>query len=207
VTRNPSKRVPTRFRSWRKSELPVCEREYRDGDRMALAHAIAVCLKLGRAPPKWAADAYVAGYLDVMNYRADSWDHVFGPTTPKGKHVAVLRKQRRISFKVWSEVQQRHEAGAPLDDQLYEAVGQENGIGKTAVKEYFAAQKQAFERALPIIEREQSEAEKFSKDCNGQLEAAGRALEAGKPELARKLMNTVKRRLARYHGAGTPPKK
>ena len=142
-----------------------------------------------------------------MSFRADCWDHVFGPTTPKGKHVAALRKQRRMSFKIWSEVQRRHEAGAPLDDELYEAVGQENGIGKTAVRKYFAAQKQEFERALPIIQREQADAEKLSKDCNDQLEAARRALEAGKPELARKLMKTVKRRLARYHGTGTVPKK
>jgi hypothetical protein len=192
--------IPAFARSWRASELPACERDFRNGDRMALAHAIAICASASprRALPKWAALAFVAGYSGIIHYRSDSWESIFGPARPKGQHLAALRKESQKSLEVWSEIQLRHEAGTPIDDELFEAVGKKNGIGKTVVKEYFAAAKLAIERRSADNDRETIQVRNW---CENRLDAARRAIDDGKPESARKLLAAVDRRLTRFYGA------
>ena len=190
-------------RSWQAAELKACERDYRNGDRMALAHAVAVCATLRRALPKWAARAFVAGYSGIINYRSDSWDSIFGPAKPKGQHLTALRTQSQKSLNVWGQIQLRHEAGTPIDDELFEAVGKENGIGKTVAKRYYAAAKQAIETRSASNDRATIQIRNW---CESRLDAARRAVDEGKPESARKLMKAVERRLDRYYGVKTLPK-
>jgi len=192
-----SVQTPAAARSWLATELQACERDFLDGDRMALAHAIAVCATLGKTLPKWAARAYVAGYSAIIHYRSESWESIFGPTKPKGKHLAALRKQSEKSLSIWQEILRQHEAGTPIDDQLFEEVGRANGIGKTVAKSYFAAAKQVVEIRSTGNDRGATAIREW---CENRLDAARRAIDEGNAESARKVLASVRRRLAKFYG-------
>jgi hypothetical protein len=174
----------------------LCEIDYRKGDLFALAHAIAICANLGIALPAWATAAYVAGYKNVLNFHADSWDSIFGQAVPKGKHLGALRKRHRESFGVWLAIQRRHEKGEPIDDEMFAKVGSELGVGaETLVKSYYEAEKKHGDRILARLMDEALEREQMGTWGRQQLAAADRAIEADRPERARAIIDAVKKRL------------
>jgi hypothetical protein len=177
--------------------------EYRNGDRMALAHTIAVCGKLGIPLPEWAVAAFVAGYRDLLNYHPTSWENIFGPAIPKGQHLNALRKRHQKSFIVWLEVQHQHKTGRAIDDELFGEVGKKHGIGTTLAKEYYTDEKRAMRRIRDRLARVDKEVTAWSRE---RLEAADQALDAGRLELARKLFDGVKRRLDSHFGSNAQRK-
>jgi len=194
--RPKAKAVPIRRRSWRESELEQCEIDYRKGDLLSLAHAIAICANRGIALPEWAAAAYVCGYKNVLNLHADSWDSIFGPAVPKGKHLAALRKRHRESFGVWLAIQRRHENGEPIDDEMFAKVGRELKIGaETLVKSYYDGEKKHGDRILARLMDEALEREQMGTWGRQQLTEALAAIDARQPEKARAIMNAVEKRL------------
>jgi hypothetical protein len=107
------------------------------GNKMSLLAAIRICANHDLVMPEWVALAFIAGYDKVLNCRANSWDAVFGNPYSKGKHLAAMRKKRELSPAVWLAVNDARNQGATVDENLFEQVGKELGLGKTLAAEYY----------------------------------------------------------------------
>jgi hypothetical protein len=121
------------------------------GDRTALLKAIAHCGRQARVMPEWV----VAGYCSAMNqwwsYRVATLDEAFGVSLPKGKHIAALRKRRRLEWRVYSRVMQLQAGGRSLNKALFAEVGAEYAIGKTLAEEYYAHAKESIASAPAAV--------------------------------------------------------
>lgn len=126
--------------------LDKYERAFRAGDPYALMQAIRKCANQDLVMPEWVARGYIRAFDRVHNFRAKSWDSVFGKPLPKGAQLAALRKKREKSVHVWNEVQQRHQRGASIDDSLFASVGRKLGLGLTLTKEYYGEWKRRMRR-------------------------------------------------------------
>jgi hypothetical protein len=91
--------------------------------------------------PAWCAQAFINSIRDVWHYRKGSWDDVFTAPNPKGTNLAANRKKRENQWQVYSMVENRPE-GTPIDDGLFEQIGEQLGIGgKSTTKKYYYAVK------------------------------------------------------------------
>jgi hypothetical protein len=115
------------------------------GDKNALLLALSFCLSFNILPPSW-VQAYTNRALKrFWIYEDDSLDKAFGVERSKDpRSVAAGRRATRLSAEVTADIWSRQDAGAPLDDELFEAVGKEYGLGKTKVKEYWKRGRAAF---------------------------------------------------------------
>src|SRR5262249_11134545 len=118
------------------------------GDKAALLQMIRHCLVVGWPVPEWAARALdeVCGYVEMGG--ASSWDDVFGRPHPKGKHKRSAQLQNR-KYGVHKRVRERHDGGVPIDDQLFERVGRETGLGGSTVIKGLYYQVERVLRRLP----------------------------------------------------------
>jgi hypothetical protein len=114
-------------------KLDALERQYAKGDGFALLQAIKVCVNHDLVIPRWAAIAFIQGFYAVLNCRTDSWDGAFGPPYPKGMHIAKARQRRLLRFQVYNRINEilKSDPKPPIDEGLFERVGDEFGIGKT----------------------------------------------------------------------------
>jgi hypothetical protein len=128
-------------------ELDTYEKLY-DTDPYYLMLAIRVCACNGLVMPSWVIKGYIKAYDTVNNYRARSWDAVFGNPFPKGKSLAAARKKRITQTDVWKEVTLilKCEPDTPIDDGLFERVGKKFNLGKTLTSEYFYEVKRYYKR-------------------------------------------------------------
>lgn len=117
-------------------EMEELHARYDAGDQMALMTAIARSAMYDMALPNWTADAYMSGYHAVTQRRAGSWDDVFGDPVPKGRRLSRLRQHRSLQPKVMGAIKAILDINpsTPIDDQLFERVGDQLGVGKTLVK-------------------------------------------------------------------------
>jgi hypothetical protein len=95
--------------------------------------------------PIWVQIGFVMSYKRIMEYKAESWDDVFGRAHKKGIHLESARKKREMMISVYMRVEQirKEEPSTPIDDGLFERVSEELEIGgKTLAKEcYYAIKK------------------------------------------------------------------
>lgn len=119
-------------------ELDDLEVDYKT-NKYALMLAIRICANHDIPLPRWASNAYIKAFDAVNNFRARTWDSVFGEAFPKGKTLAAARKMRVKKFAVWNDI--RSILGmcpdTPIDDGLFEMVGKKHGLGKTLTSEYY----------------------------------------------------------------------
>jgi len=118
--------------------LAKYEVAFRAGDSYALMQAIRKCANHDLVMPAWVADGYIRAFDRVHNYRAKSWDSVFGKPLPKGAQLSALRKKREKAAHVWNEVHTAHQRGIPIDDLLFADVGKKLGIGVSLTKKYYS---------------------------------------------------------------------
>lgn len=118
-------------------ELAKEEKRFAAGDRNALLGAIRICANHDLVMPEWLARAFIRSYDKVLRHDVGSWDDAFGRPLPKGKHLNAARKKRNKGFSAWIRVRQLHDQGRAIDEQLFEDVGKELGLGKTLVSEYY----------------------------------------------------------------------
>jgi hypothetical protein len=98
--------------------------------------------------PAWLTLAYLQAFRDIYQYRAKSWDDVFGKPHPKGTHLDAKRQEWEKSILVYHRVKEilRNEPGTPIDGYLFERVGREFGIGgKTLTEKYYYSWKNELE--------------------------------------------------------------
>jgi hypothetical protein len=112
------------------------QRAFERGDRLALFSAVALAMDTDTAVPEWAKQAFFAGYEQVCRDEVRSWDAAFGAPVPKGVHLATRRQRHRRLMAAYA-IRREHQAGAPLDDTLFERVGRKFNFGKTACKQAY----------------------------------------------------------------------
>jgi hypothetical protein len=107
------------------------------GDKAALLSAIGFCFDQQIVAPDW----IVAAFFRAMNrwyaMEVKELGEAFGLEWPKGKHPSAAKKMRRLSTAVYLKVHEAQHAGRALDDDLFAEIGEQLGLGKTLVKDYY----------------------------------------------------------------------
>lgn len=138
--------------------------EYKAGNSAAIIEALYSCSMNSLPIPRWCEMAYITAYRKVRQYKAKSWDDVFGMPHPKGVHLDRKRLEWEKSLGVYLRIknindlnlfgnkEQEMEKGNPVRDHngrikwynpsaigenLFERVGKEFNIGKTLAEEYY----------------------------------------------------------------------
>jgi hypothetical protein len=117
--------------------------EYRErferGDKAALFSVIRFCFNEQIVAPEWIVDAFFKATNKWYSLKAKTLDEAFNVRWPKGKSIAAAKKRQRLKFAVLSAVRAARNAGRPVDEELFEKIGRELGIGKTLAKDYLKA--------------------------------------------------------------------
>ncbi|MFP3984116.1 MAG: hypothetical protein ACLFV2_10555 [Desulfurivibrionaceae bacterium] len=134
----------------RLEELRSLYLETKDGSIIleALYHCCLESLPL----PEWCEVGYLAAYRKIRQYSAGSWDEVFGRPHPKGTHLNAKNEKWGNRHKAYLRICEilHHEPGTPIDQNLFERVGRELGVGgKTKVEEWYYEVKKEMEKSIP----------------------------------------------------------
>jgi len=126
-----------------KEDMAEYEKRFRGGDRMAAFDALAAHTSMvPHFPlPRWLSDFLHDGAFRFTRYEAKSLDEAFGMPRKRRSHFPAARRQQKIGYAVWMKCDELVRKGSPIDDGLFEEVGEYFAIGKTTVKKYFYAMK------------------------------------------------------------------
>jgi hypothetical protein len=116
--------------------LDDLRQRFEAGDRNALIQAIRRCFQCGVVAPEWVVTAFFRATNKWYQMDAKSLDDALGVAWPKGKSVAAAKKRRRLKFAVFNEINKARARGRAVDEELYQEIGRQFGIGKTLVKVY-----------------------------------------------------------------------
>jgi hypothetical protein len=125
-------------------ELKEIYELYRARNPAAIIEALFVCSLNSLPIPRWCELSYLAAYRRVRQYKAKSWDDVFGRPHQKGKNLGAKEKEREYSLQVYYRIEdiKRKDPSVATDGALFERVGKEFGIGgKTLTEEYYYKEK------------------------------------------------------------------
>jgi hypothetical protein len=100
---------------------------------------IFICFVSSFPIPRWCVDAFTKAFAPVGMNEAKSWDDAFGRLHKKGAHVSAKRRKETVGFAVYQEINRiRTETPTrPIDEGLFDEVGDKFGIGKTLADEYY----------------------------------------------------------------------
>ena len=121
-------------------ELKELHTEYQKGHKEAILEAVFTCALNSFPLPGWLETAFLKAYRNVRQYRAKSWDDVFGKAHKKGTQLAAKRQEREKSLSVYHRILsiKRAEPSTAIAEELFERVGRETGLGgATVMKEYY----------------------------------------------------------------------
>lgn len=121
---------------------------YQKGNKAAVVEALYVCSLNSLPIPRWCEMAYLSAYRKVRQYKAKSWDDVFGRPHPKGIHLETMRQEREFALRIYHRIKEikRDDPLTPIDGYLFESIGREFGIGgKTKTEGYYYKWKNYFE--------------------------------------------------------------
>jgi hypothetical protein len=111
--------------------------QYEQGHKRQLLYSLDFCLTNNVEVPPWVKKG-LSNAMDAAHYyRIKSWDDVFGVVLPKSKRLATEQRNMKISWDLFNRVRDLHEAGAAIDEDLFEKVGKEFGVGKTLASELY----------------------------------------------------------------------
>lgn len=128
------------FRWLALQELAETHKLYKSGQEEAIMEALYICTFNSLPVPLWLEMAFLNAYRKVRQYRAKSWDEVFGKPHRKGTHLATKRQEREKSLLVYYRIREikESEPQTPIDGSLFERVGRELALGgKTLIEEYY----------------------------------------------------------------------
>jgi hypothetical protein len=105
--------------------LVELHRRYDDGDRSALLDAIDVLS--GFFVPAWVREGFHEAWTQYRQYKVATLDQAFGVARPEGQHLKKARKRELLRWQIMFRVYHLHKQGdgAPLDNELFAAVGRE----------------------------------------------------------------------------------
>ena len=118
-----------------KKFLSECQLHYESGQRNALIVAILWCIQEGLPPSPWLRNECKKAWRTVKK----SWDEVFGPPFPKGKHWHYYNRNLKIGDRLKERIEFLHEKeGRSITPKLFKDVGKEFGVsGSTASDIYY----------------------------------------------------------------------
>ena len=128
--------------------LDVYREQYKEGNNNCILLAIFECASTGLPIPEWCANALIKAHREIKQHKANSWDDVFDTPQPRDTHLGAKLKQKETGFIVYEMVKNRP-FGDLIDDALFDDIGKELGISKTAVKDYYYSFQERLKKVLP----------------------------------------------------------
>jgi hypothetical protein len=112
----------------------VCRAEYEAGDKLALGRLLMMCATCRWQIPEWAGEILIGAQMAASYGELGTWDEVFGKLARNQRKKVRAWQSRRD---IYAKVLHYHDLGEPIDDLLFEKVGDMYGIGKTKTKEIY----------------------------------------------------------------------
>lgn len=127
------------FRWMGAQELKELHDIYKAGNDGAIIEALFVCSLNSLPIPRWCEMAYLKAYRKVRQFRAGSWDDVFGRPNKEGSHLAAKKDEREKGFKVYLRVREikRKRNPPPIDENFFAEIGKEFGISGSLANKYY----------------------------------------------------------------------
>ena len=124
---------------------------FEGGDNFSLMKVIADCARARIPIPEWAVPEILRAYYLVMIGEARTLDEAFGHPHKKGKHLNQFKQDRYLRFKVAERVREirQLQPDVPIDDLLFEQVGNEFAICKSRANRLFYEYKRLTGAKLP----------------------------------------------------------
>lgn len=111
------------------------------GDGNSILKCISECVTEELIAPEWLAYAFNSKFHAVRNFRAKSWDDpkAFGIPHKKGTNINARRRKLTNMYAVYNEVKKilRETPKTPIDEALFEIVGNKFAMEKTLASEYY----------------------------------------------------------------------
>ncbi len=117
--------------------LDAYQVDFENGNSYTILKAIKYCGNEQIIMPEWLVDAFYKITNKFNNFEVKTLDEAFGFEWPKGMHLNKMKKKRNQQFKVYFKVCDYIKSGNPIDDNLFDKVGDEFHIGKSLVKDYY----------------------------------------------------------------------
>ena len=146
---------------------------YRMGNKAAIMEALFICSLNSLTIPRWCEVAYLAAYRKIQQYRARSWDDVFGRPHQKGVHLIGKQLKREQSLLVYRRIKDvnknnlfgkrekefidgspirdkngriKHYNPSAIGEKLFERVGMEFNMHKTLAEKFYYDWKKCLEK-------------------------------------------------------------
>ncbi|HOT29026.1 MAG TPA: hypothetical protein PLU72_12645 [Candidatus Ozemobacteraceae bacterium] len=118
------------------------------GDGLAILSCMRDCARSGMIAPGWLAEAFVTRCDSVFDFKARSWDEVFGKPFPKRRKIETAREEHEKMFLVYAVALGRHKDGERIDKALFESVGDLFGMCGTRAEELYYKARKLFEEPI-----------------------------------------------------------
>ena len=121
-----------------KIKMTQYHKAYLAGDPEEVFRALEIhdALAPGLPYPQWISTFLVVGAVRFNLVLERTLDEAFG--VPRRRvNIKAARRRLRLSSQVYGECVRLTDLGRPIDDGLFEEVGEKFGIGKTLAKKYF----------------------------------------------------------------------
>jgi hypothetical protein len=138
-----SRNIQGRGPLWRwtgAQELTELFAQYRIKKNAAfIIEALHVCSLNSLPIPRWCEMAFLAAYRKVRQYKAKSWDDVFGKPHPKNVKLCAKADEREKSLRVVQRVKQilTNNPARAIDRSLFGEAGKDFGIGDSLAEKYY----------------------------------------------------------------------
>lgn len=131
-------------------KIDYFSKRYEGGDKYFLLEALRLCcVSKERKLADWVARAVVIAIDKWDRAKVRTLDEAFDVERPKGYRRGPAEKKRALQSYVYIEVINLITGGHPVDESLFESVGEKFGIGKTQATIYYYDFKK---RIDPLIE-------------------------------------------------------
>ena len=125
---------------------------YEDGEKDMLLMALKLSCELKESPiPQGVAQRVRENLIKWLELEVKSLDEAFQVEKKKNFRLGAERKKHNMALKIYSSIVKSSKAGEGIDDDLFDEVGSEYGIGKTLAKDYYYEQKNRIEALLERI--------------------------------------------------------
>ena len=135
----------------KRQKIDRLQKEYEQGNKLALMFAIRICATYQLTVPDWVAKEFIRAVNKVATAEVRSWDEALGSPIQKGTNLKDLQNKREKSMDVYLAVQHRHlSQREPIGEQLFEEVGKVFGFGKTWCSAIYYSEKERLESSTAV---------------------------------------------------------
>jgi hypothetical protein len=126
---------------------------YEDGEKDMLLMALKLSCELKESPiPQGVAQRVRENLIKWSELEVKTLDKAFEVEKKKNFRLDAERKKHSVALKIYSRiVKLSKKERRPIDDNLFDEVGNDFGIGKTLAKDYYYEQKNRIDALLERI--------------------------------------------------------